>query len=191
MRIKILKSTPFGPVVILWSVFNDLPQITRVLISQPDYSALAQVAHDYPEAQPSTCKEIDDIAADIKAFLEGEDISFPLNMMTLDKCPPFQKAVLCADHSIPRGRVSTYQLIAMHLGKDQAARAVGNALSNNPFPILIPCHRVIRSDGHLGGFRGGIMMKRALLKNEGVSIGHDNGVLSNRIYYRNKKINKN
>ncbi len=184
MRIKTLKSTPFGPVIILWSLFNDLPQITRILISNPEYSALDQVALDYPEAQPSTCREIDAVATDIKAFLVGDDVSFSLDMVTLDKCPPFQKAVLCADHSIPRGSVSTYKLIANYLGKDQAARAVGNALANNPFPLIIPCHRVIRSDGCLGGFRGGIMMKRALLVNEGVTIDDADRVVSPRIHYQ-------
>jgi methylated-DNA-[protein]-cysteine S-methyltransferase len=184
MKIKILKSTPFGPVVILWSVFNDLPQITRVIISKPDYSALDQVTHDYPEDQLSSCKEINAVASDIKSFLDGNDVSFSLDMVTLDRCPPFQKAVLLAEHAIPRGTVSTYKLIASYLGKDQAARAVGNALASNPFPLIVPCHRAIRSDGHLGGFYGGIMMKRALLENEGVTIDDNWRVVSPRIHYQ-------
>ena len=75
------------------------------------------------------------------------------------------KAVLAA---IPRGRVTTYQLLAKHLGSPRAARAVGTALATNPFPIVIPCHRAIRSDGTLGGYQGGLKMKRSLLEMEGV-----------------------
>jgi methylated-DNA-[protein]-cysteine S-methyltransferase len=184
MKTKIIKSTPFGPVAILWSIKRGEPHITRVLISKPDYSALEQVAHLYPEVKPSSCREIDFIAADISAFLQGEDIYFSLDMVNLDACPPFQEAVLRAEHLIPRRSVSTYKLIAAHLGKDKAARAVGNALANNPFPILVPCHRAIRSDGHIGGFQGGFCMKKALLENEGVKIDDRGLVVNPQLHYQ-------
>lgn len=89
-------------------------------------------------------------------------------MPCLDCCSKFQQKVLRATSAIPRGKVSTYQCIAKQIGKPKAARAVGRALANNPFPLIIPCHRVIRSDGSLGGYQGGLKMKRALLKKEGV-----------------------
>lgn len=183
MKIKILESTSFGPVAILWSIFNGQPQITRVIISKPDYSALDQATHSYPDAQPSSCREIDAVTTDIKAFLEGEDVTFPLEMVTLDECPPFQKAVLHAEHLIPRGSVSTYKLIAAYLGNGQAARAVGNALASNPFPIIVPCHRAIRSDGHIGGFQGGFYMKKALLEYEGVKIDDKGRVVNPPLHY--------
>jgi methylated-DNA-[protein]-cysteine S-methyltransferase len=186
MKIKIIKSTPFGPVAILWSILNDHPNITRVLISKPDYSAVEQVAHIYPEVLLSSCREIDAVATDIKAFLKGENVTFSLDMVTLDMFPPFQKAVLHAEYLIPRGSVSTYKLIASYLGKDQAARAVGNALASNPFPIIVPCHRAIRSDGHLGGFQGGFYMKQVLLENEGVKIDEMGLVVNPRLHYQEK-----
>jgi methylated-DNA-[protein]-cysteine S-methyltransferase len=66
--------------------------------------------------------------------------------------------------------VSTYQRIAGHLGSPQAARAVGTTLAHNPFPIIVPCHRAIRTDGTLGGFQGGMEMKRALLERDSPKI---------------------
>jgi methylated-DNA-[protein]-cysteine S-methyltransferase len=72
---------------------------------------------------------------------------------------------------IPKGKVKTYLEVAKAIGKARAVRAVANAIGKNPFPPKIPCHRVIRSDGKLGGYsaKGGIKTKKKLLKNEGFS----------------------
>jgi methylated-DNA-[protein]-cysteine S-methyltransferase len=64
-----------------------------------------------------------------------------------------------------------------------AARAVGTALARNPFPIIIPCHRTVRSNGDLGGFGGGLKMKRELLELEGVQFSTTGRVLTDRFYY--------
>ena len=88
-------------------------------------------------------------------------------MPDLEHCSKFQQKVLRAVSAIPRGKVSTYQRIAKQIGQPKAARAVARALANNPFPLIIPCHRVICSDGALGGYQGGLKMKRALLEKEG------------------------
>ena len=73
---------------------------------------------------------------------------------------------------IPRGKVKTYSEVAKSIGKPLAVRAVANAIGKNPLAPLIPCHRVIRSDGSLGGYsgKGGIKTKRLLLKKEGVTL---------------------
>lgn len=80
----------------------------------------------------------------------------------------FTQAVLQHTGKIPSGEVTTYLKIADAIGRPAAARAVGRALSANPVPFLVPCHRVIASDGSLGGFGLGVPMKQALLKAEGV-----------------------
>ena len=74
--------------------------------------------------------------------------------------------------NIPKGEVRTYKEIAFAIGKSNSARAVANACGRNPTPIEIPCHRVIRSDGCLGGYsgEGGVSSKRKLLKKEGISL---------------------
>ena len=73
---------------------------------------------------------------------------------------------------IPRGRVKTYSQVAKAIGKPLAVRAVANAIGKNPLPPQIPCHRVIRSDGSLGGYsgKGGIKTKKLLLKREGITL---------------------
>ena len=147
--------------VIFWSAYKRKPKIQRIVLSKNRKS--------FPNAAISSSPRIDNLANQIAAFLAGKDIRFPLNMIRLDLCSVFQQKVLRAAYAIPRGRVSTYQLIAKLLGKPNAARAVGMALAGNPFPIVIPCHRVIRSDRALGGYQAGLKMKRTLLKMEGVS----------------------
>jgi len=84
------------------------------------------------------------------------------------KITPFSQEVYDATSLIPRGRVSTYGAIARFLGRPQASRAVGQALHRNPFAPKVPCHRVVKSDGQIGGFAGGRERKEALLRQEGV-----------------------
>ncbi|MCS7097773.1 MAG: MGMT family protein [Candidatus Methanomethyliaceae archaeon] len=81
----------------------------------------------------------------------------------------FHKKVLKLTMKIPRGRVLSYRELSK-LINERAYRAVGRVLANNPFPIIIPCHRVIRSDGSLGGYTGGKKLKEFLLRSEGVEI---------------------
>lgn len=78
---------------------------------------------------------------------------------------------------IPRGRVSTYGLIARALGKPKAAQAVGNALNKNPRAPRVPCHRVVRGDGQVGGYADGTAKKGRILRQEGLRIGSKNKVV--------------
>ena len=83
----------------------------------------------------------------------------------------FERAVLLKAREIPRGEVRTYAWIAAQIGHPAAVRAVGSALRKNPVPVLIPCHRVVRSDGHIGNYAlGGSDSKRAILAAEGVPL---------------------
>ena len=84
----------------------------------------------------------------------------------------FQLKIWAYLRKIPRGSLKTYSQVAKAVGKPRAVRAVANAIGKNPYPPKIPCHRVIRSDGSLGGYsgKGGIKTKRLLLKKEGVTL---------------------
>ncbi len=170
MKIKLIKQTPFGAVGIVWSATRDCPKIARVILSKPDLPDEAQLSANYPGLTAGSCAEIAEVASKIRAILEREVVEIPIDTIDLNDCPPFQQYALRAIRKIPRGKVSTYQLIALKLDKPGAARAVGNAMANNPFPIIIPCHRAIRTDGTLGGYQGGITMKRRLLEIEGADI---------------------
>jgi len=82
----------------------------------------------------------------------------------------FPQQVYNLTQLIPRGKVTTYQLIARALNNERAARAVGNALNKNPYAPEVPCHRVIRANGEVGGFASGQAKKIAILKKEGIII---------------------
>ncbi len=80
---------------------------------------------------------------------------------------PFQQKVWGELLKIPKGKVCTYEYIARKIGNPKAVRAVGTAIGKNNLPVIVPCHRVIRKDGTLGGYRWGIEKKRKLLESEG------------------------
>jgi methylated-DNA-[protein]-cysteine S-methyltransferase len=183
MNKKIIKPTPFGSVCIIWHISNNFPLIVSVLLSRSGLSAEDQASEFYPNSKTSSCAEIDAIAVSIKDYLEGEDIKFSLNVVNLSQCSKFQQSVLRATYSIPRGSVSTYQLVSASLGIPKGARAVGNALANNPFPFIVPCHRVISSNRHIGGYGGGTEMKQALLEREGIIFDHAGRVICKRLHY--------
>ncbi len=80
---------------------------------------------------------------------------------------PFQQKVYDTVRTIPKGKTMTYKEVAIAIGNPWAYRAVGNALNKNPFAPVVPCHRVIKSDGSIGGFASGSKKKLKLLKAEG------------------------
>lgn len=82
----------------------------------------------------------------------------------------FKEKVYRAVEKIPRGKVTTYKAIARAIGNPLAVRAVGNALNKNPFAPKVPCHRVIKSDGSVGGFASGTRNKTKLLQKEGAVV---------------------
>ena len=86
----------------------------------------------------------------------------------LSPLTPFQRSVLLECAKIPKGETRTYSQVASAIGKPRAARAVGNALAINPLAPINPCHRVVKSDGELGGYsaKGGVAKKKLLLRKE-------------------------
>ncbi len=92
----------------------------------------------------------------------------PWDLLCLESYTPLQRLVWEKTTAVPFGQTVSYGRIAGDMGRPRSARFVGNALGKNPFPILIPCHRIVRSDGGPGGFGSGLNMKRRLLSFEGV-----------------------
>ena len=104
----------------------------------------------------------------IEEYFQGQRQSF-----TLPLAPPgtaFQQRVWQELQRIPYGTTRTYRELAQHLGMSRAARAVGHANGRNPLAIVIPCHRLIGSDGQLRGYAGGVAIKQRLLQHEGVRL---------------------
>jgi methylated-DNA-[protein]-cysteine S-methyltransferase len=105
----------------------------------------------------------------LQAYFEGDVIDFdePLDSTIGTQ---FQRRVWGITRAIPRGQTRTYGQIARQAGSPGAARAVGQSMARNPWPIIVPCHRVLGSDGSLTGFGGGVDMKRRMLEMEGARL---------------------
>jgi methylated-DNA-[protein]-cysteine S-methyltransferase len=124
--------------------------------------------HSYSKSIVEHRGRIKILVRNICSYFKGKNVrlNLPVDMKTMTE---FEKKVYKQAMKIPFGKVKSYKWIAEKAGVPNGARAVGNALSKNPVPLIIPCHRVIKSDGRLGGYSapGGILMKRKMLSIEG------------------------
>lgn len=107
------------------------------------------------------------VARELDEYFAGRrrDFDLPLDWRLVG---PYARKVLRATAKIPFGQVSTYREVARKAGNPAASRAAGNALGSNPIPVVVPCHRVLRTNGTLGGYGGGLDKKELLLRLEGV-----------------------
>ena len=105
------------------------------------------------------------ITQQLDEYFSSQRTTFDMNI-DLSETTDFRRAVLEHLVTIPYGETRTYTQVAEAVGRPRAVRAVGSACATNPVPIVIPCHRVLRSDGSLGGYAGGLDMKRTLLELE-------------------------
>ncbi len=162
-----LFDTPIGPCGIAWGegglVGVQLPEARA-------FGTRARMLRQFPGAQeapppPDVHQAIDDLVA----LLGGEATDLSAVALNMDQVPPFHRRVYEIARTIPPGATLSYGDIAARLRAPGAARAVGQALGRNPFPIVVPCHRVLTSDGRIGGFSatGGIATKLRLLSIEG------------------------
>ncbi len=126
----------------------------------------ARIAADLPDATEIP-RLFPDLAKSLCSYAQGTVVDFDTHV-DLTALPPFTSLVLTEIRRIPYGRLMSYGTIARLLGCPHAARAVGQALKRNPIPVVIPCHRVVRDDGTLGGFDMGQDMKTKLLALEGI-----------------------
>ncbi len=109
---------------------------------------------------------LDGVRRALERYFAGRRLDFDLRV-DLGGLPEFHRRVLDETAKIPAGRVLSYTEVARRAGSPRASRAAGNALHNNPVAIVVPCHRVLRADGTLGGYGGGLPIKEWLLEHEG------------------------
>jgi len=152
---------------LVWQLVKGSPKVERIFLPCKNGKLSAKIESEYYKVNIVARSMPNDFPQRIIKMYAGEESGFSLSGLNLSKLTNFSANVLRHAYKIPRGKVSTYSGLAEKLGKPRAARAVGTALANNPFPIAIPCHRVVRADGTLGGFGGGLKMKRELLEREG------------------------
>lgn len=113
-------------------------------------------------------KKVAPVARELDEYFDGRRRDFDV-ALDWRLVGPFARKVLGATARIPFGEVSTYREVARKAGNPAASRAAGNALGSNPIPVVVPCHRVLRTGGGLGGYGGGLDVKRFLLHLEGVT----------------------
>jgi len=127
------------------------------------------------------------VADDIRRYLGGERVDFDYRL-DLRGVTEFNRAVLHLARTIPYGGLRSYKWVAGAVGSPRATRPVGQALAHNPLPVVIPCHRVVNSDGSLGGYSGGgTDMKRRLIGIEagqmGFPLGESEGEVRERVRF--------
>ena len=143
--------------------------ICHVAIGPEARTLEADLREEFPEAVPApSSAPFSDWAAEIVRLLAGAAPSMKLPLDPLGT--PFQRLVWSELRRIPRGATRSYREIAERIGRPTAARAVAQACAHNPVAVLIPCHRVVRDSGALGGYRWGIERKQALLDAERTAV---------------------
>ena len=139
--------------------------LRRIVLPQPSPGdALQLLLQGLPGAiaDPSP---LGDLPQRLRRYFDGERVSFG-DELDVAGATPFRVAVWQATRLISYGQTQSYGRVAEKIGRPRAWRAVGQALARNPFPIVVPCHRVVGKDGSLRGFGGGLEMKRRLLELE-------------------------
>lgn len=177
---KIITNTPIDEITIIWS---DNPfKIEEIILSNPQKTS-NEIANDkYPNAKlKKVPKKLKRIIKELNKYFNEKDAHFSIDYLNLDKLTDFQRKVLIAEFNTKKGTVNSYGQLAKSINNPKAYRAVGSALSKNPFPIIIPCHRTVKSDRTIGGFGGiksGLESKKTLLELEGIMV-EGRKVLSN------------
>ena len=157
----ILIPTPFGEAAV---VYRDTPfALKKIFLPRSDRQALLKVITAEGPSKPGTHAKALTVAKTIKKYFKGTPAQLNWPWLDMESLTPIQQSVLRATADIPFGTVRSYKGIAAAIERPRAYRFVGTTLANNPFPILIPCHRVIRSDATLGQFGGGTDLKRKLI----------------------------
>ncbi len=134
-----------------------------------DDAALAELAKKISPRVMQVPGMLDDVRRQLDDYFDGRRrrFEFPIDWRLMGD---FQQRVLKATYRIPFGEVATYSDVAANAGAPAGSRAAGNALGANPIPIVVPCHRVVRTGGGLGGYTGGSHRKEFLLELEGVRL---------------------
>jgi methylated-DNA-[protein]-cysteine S-methyltransferase len=158
--------SPLGP---LWVAIGPKGVATIHYGSEPSESELRRLVRVYGPGVVPDAKRSAGLARELDQYFNGKRREFDI-AVDLSGLTPFQARILAATAKIPFGAVSTYRTVARRAGNEKASRAAGGALNHNPIPIVVPCHRVVGSNGSLVGYAGGLDVKRRLLAIEGADV---------------------
>jgi methylated-DNA-[protein]-cysteine S-methyltransferase len=158
--------SPLGP---LWIAVGPKGVLAIHYGAEPSDGELARIVRIYGPGVLPDPRRADPVARELDQYFAGKRKSFDVDV-DLSPLTPFQQRILGATARVPFGDVSTYAKVAAKAGSERASRAAGQALGSNPIPIVVPCHRILASDGSLGGYSGGLGAKRVLLQLERGSV---------------------
>jgi methylated-DNA-[protein]-cysteine S-methyltransferase len=153
-----LMDSPLGP---LWIAVGPRG-VVAIHYGKPDERELTRIARTYGPAVLPDRARCGRVESELDQYFARKRRSFDIDV-DLAPLTPFQRRILAATAKVPYGVVTTYRTVAREAGNEQASRAAGGALGANPIPIVVPCHRVVATDGSLGGYAGGLDAKRRLL----------------------------
>lgn len=154
--------TLFGAGCFVWSG----EKLHRVFLPSFLFTAEQRMKKAYPDALHGCDDFGDTAAAELSALARGYPGAFPWRYLYFGAISHFRKAVLYSLLDVSRGETISYGKLGEKAGYPGAGRATGNVMSSNPFPLIIPCHRVIKADGAVGSYQGGTAMKMYLLEVE-------------------------
>ena len=154
--------SPFGPVFIAETI-RGVCLVSLSKISEAKFQSLLRKRFRKEVIRED--KKLKNVIHELSSYFNGHRVNLK-SILDLSIGTEFQRKVWEKVSEIPYGEQRAYKWIAEEIGNPHAVRAVGNAVGKNPVPPIIPCHRVIRSDGNLGGFSSGIALKKWLLKLE-------------------------
>jgi methylated-DNA-[protein]-cysteine S-methyltransferase len=155
--------SPLGP---LWVAIGPKGVTTIHYGAEPADRELRRLVRVYGPGVVPDPKRSAALARELDQYFAGKRRSFDIDV-DLSGLTAFQRRILGATAKIPFGDVRTYRSVARTAGNEKASRAAGGALNSNPIPIIVPCHRVVGSNGELVGYAGGLDVKRRLLAIEG------------------------
>lgn len=153
--------TAFGFGAVLFQ--KDPFLVKRIFLPCKDRIVQTQRVEGMASAEVPLSEEALAFCSQIQAYFDGTPISPPWEQIDMGGLTPLQQSVLKTVGAIPFGSTQTYGEIAQHIGRPRACRFVGMTMHRNPFPVAIPCHRVVRANGSLGGFGGGVTLKKRML----------------------------
>jgi methylated-DNA-[protein]-cysteine S-methyltransferase len=143
-------------------VLGSVKGLLRTTLPQRSAQEAHQLLGDSVNCAIWSPRLLEDLVERLRAYFSGRKVAFP-DRLDLSAATSFQREVWEKTRLIPYGETRSYAWVADQINRPKAVRAVGQALARNPLPVIVPCHRVLNVDGKLGGYSGGVEMKRELL----------------------------
>ena len=175
--------TTIGEIGLIW---NENTQLLKQVIlpnARTGKTNTTRIKYQELETQTKPPEYISNVMSLIEKLIHGKNINIPIDLLDFNETTNFQKQVLNQQRKIPHAKVTTYKQIARQINKPRSIRPTANALANNKFPLIMPCHRTVKSDWTLGGYAGNKEghIKQILLENEGIKI--ENGKIHEKYRY--------